>query len=193
MASYLILSGTVRHIERPRPLSLAEVAARSIHRTREQRGLAQRDLARWMTMLGFDWKGTTVSRIESGDRGVRADELAAIALCLRVPLVDLWRLEDADGQVVAGGLSTTGTDLRDGLINGDGPATHLPHAEVEHLAERLLDDPAAVEWVDSELARWAEAQELLRKPVTEHRLRAKRASLWAQYRTREHDNEERTK
>ncbi len=52
-------------------------------------GLSQRDVAEAMAAAGFDWRRGIVGQVESGDRRVALDELAAVAAFFELPPIAL--------------------------------------------------------------------------------------------------------
>ena len=69
------------------------------HRLRERRiakDLTEKQLAAAMTKAGCPLDHTTVSKIETGARRVRTDELFAFAVVLQTPLVDLFKPLDGE-------------------------------------------------------------------------------------------------
>lgn len=61
-----------------------EVIGSNLAATRGMRGFSQPELAERMTAIGHDWSASTVSRAETGDRGIEVSELLALALLLGV-------------------------------------------------------------------------------------------------------------
>lgn len=59
-----------------------EVIGSNLSAYRGMRGLSQPEVAERMRQLGQDWSASTVSRAESGDRGIEVGELLALALVL---------------------------------------------------------------------------------------------------------------
>jgi transcriptional regulator with XRE-family HTH domain len=59
---------------------------KQLRREREGRGWSQADVAKRLSDNGIPMYGTTVAKIESGERAVRVDEAAGIADLLEVPL-----------------------------------------------------------------------------------------------------------
>lgn len=55
-----------------------EIGAR-IAACRERAGISMREMARQMTARGWRWSPTTASKVESGDRPLRASEVVPLA------------------------------------------------------------------------------------------------------------------
>lgn len=75
-----------------RPLEIGPYgirAARTIEILRNERGLAQRELAAYVTTLGRPMSNTMLSRIERAQRRCDVDDLVALAQALGVPLLAL--------------------------------------------------------------------------------------------------------
>ncbi|WP_344969966.1 helix-turn-helix domain-containing protein [Salinactinospora qingdaonensis] len=71
----------------------------NLHRLRTTRGLTVRELARRLTdNHGRSWTPGAVSRVESGQRRVDADDLMALALALNVAPTALLLPPDAEGE-----------------------------------------------------------------------------------------------
>jgi transcriptional regulator with XRE-family HTH domain len=61
----------------------------AIREFREDMGISQTALAKDVTRIGISLDGTAITRIESGQRGIRVEELWAIAAVLQVELMAL--------------------------------------------------------------------------------------------------------
>jgi transcriptional regulator with XRE-family HTH domain len=75
--------------------TIQQVVADNILGLRSFRRLSQEDVALAMRELGYDWTRTTISELEGGARGLRVDELLALALVFGVRPTDL--LDPANG------------------------------------------------------------------------------------------------
>lgn len=71
------------------PDKLSKRLHESIAEIRSARGVSQRELARRMTLLGYEIPQPKIALIEKGDRRVTAIELRYIAEALNVELSDL--------------------------------------------------------------------------------------------------------
>lgn len=71
------------------PDEVRRFTSRKIHDTRKGQNLDQETLAARMQTMGCSWHPTTVSAIERGGRALRAEELPALAIALRIRVLDL--------------------------------------------------------------------------------------------------------
>lgn len=81
----------------------AEVVATNVRAVRERRRLTQLQLAARMAEVGRPMQASAVAKVESGDRRVDVDDLAAFAVALNVPPARLLLpdvAEDAEVHVV---------------------------------------------------------------------------------------------
>src|SRR4029077_16494233 len=163
----------------PTAPALSTVIAQAVRTFRESAYLTQSDLAVSMRALGNDWTASTVSKVESGDRSVTLFEGACLSLIVQQPLPRFFlsATGDHDTDVALGDFLLWSSRLHDyttalgplTLPMRDGPV-HWPE-----LSSSPLGDAATRAWVDSELSRWVQAQELLRNQITDRNIRAKRA------------------
>lgn len=101
-------------MNREERIPLAWVIGSNIRHLREERGWSQSRLAGEMARVGFRWHQSTVSEVEpkvrgDGDeesvtRGLRIEELFALAVAFGVPLARLL-IPDTDTEVSVGELS----------------------------------------------------------------------------------------
>lgn len=63
--------------------------AANVRAARARLGIKQAIVARRMRRFGFDWYQQTVGAVERGDRRLSAEEVAALAFCLRTRLAML--------------------------------------------------------------------------------------------------------
>jgi transcriptional regulator with XRE-family HTH domain len=75
--------------------AIAAAVAENVEAVRKRRGLTQQQLASELARLGRPMQASAVAKVESGDRRVDADDLAAFAVALNVPVARLM-LPDGD-------------------------------------------------------------------------------------------------
>lgn len=80
--------------------AIAEAVARNVEAARKLRGLSQQQLARTLAELGRPMQASAVAKVESGDRRVDVDDLAALAVALNVPLMRLLLPEGSENDEV---------------------------------------------------------------------------------------------
>ncbi len=79
---------------------IAEAVAVNVEAVRRKRGLSQQQLAGRLADLGRPMQASAVAKVESGDRRVDVDDLAAFAVALNVPVARLLLPDvDEDGLV----------------------------------------------------------------------------------------------
>jgi transcriptional regulator with XRE-family HTH domain len=79
---------------------IAEAVAENVEAVRRRRGLSQQQLATRLAELGRPMQASAVAKVESGDRRVDVDDLAAFAVALNVPVARLLLPDvDEDGLV----------------------------------------------------------------------------------------------
>ncbi|XVX21484.1 helix-turn-helix domain-containing protein [Actinomycetota bacterium] len=81
--------------------SIEALYRRRLREERRAAGLTQAEFAELLSArLGVHLDATTVTRMETGPRGVRLDEAVAAAEALRLPLAALLRDEDSIGEQI---------------------------------------------------------------------------------------------
>jgi len=89
------------HVATPSFPTPSEVLARNLRRIREARHLSQSELAAMLRAVGLrQWVGPTVAQVEGMTRKVSIDELFALSLLLRAPVLDLFADVSKHVQVV---------------------------------------------------------------------------------------------
>lgn len=68
---------------------IARAVAENVKAVRERRGLSQQQLAARLADVGRPMQASAVAKVESGDRRVDVDDLAAFAVALNVPVARL--------------------------------------------------------------------------------------------------------
>lgn len=106
--------------ETPGARRLNQVVAKNMKDRRLLAALSQAELADRMGALGHGWSGSTVGDIETRDRNVTVDELAALALALGALIPELLD--------PAGVTGTADTMLDPGAGESDGDAIELGRA-----------------------------------------------------------------
>ncbi|MGW4129468.1 helix-turn-helix domain-containing protein [Amycolatopsis japonica] len=69
-----------------------EVLSSKVRQLRTERGWSQEDLANQLERVGFKMHQTTIAKLESGKRPIRASEVFALAYVFRIPMEALWAL-----------------------------------------------------------------------------------------------------
>ncbi|MEV6907991.1 helix-turn-helix transcriptional regulator [Amycolatopsis sp. NPDC051071] len=69
-----------------------EVLSSKIRQLRTDRGWSQEDLANHLERVGFKMHQTTIAKLESGKRPIRASEVFALSYVFRIPMEALWSL-----------------------------------------------------------------------------------------------------
>lgn len=75
--------------------AIAQAVAENVEAVRKRRGLTQQQLASRLAELGRPMQASAVAKVESGDRRVDVDDLAALAVALNVSVARLL-LPDGD-------------------------------------------------------------------------------------------------
>ena len=96
----------------------SEVLRRRLREFREAKEISQRALANAMTEVGVPLTVDKVSKIETGARRVRYDELLAFAHVLNVPLARLMSPQDGEPPIRAGGTGLERHEVANWLVWG---------------------------------------------------------------------------
>ncbi|MEF2977275.1 helix-turn-helix transcriptional regulator [Subtercola sp. YIM 133946] len=89
----------------------------TFRRARERKGLTQEDVARHMTMRGYDFHQQTVYKIESGKRKVTVGEGVALAELVHIPVESLADRFPDSPESLANDVRRAGRDYAEDLFN----------------------------------------------------------------------------
>lgn len=152
------MAGTQRHKKtggkpaKPREGSefLSDVIGKNIAAARAFVSLSQLDLADRMTKLGHAWYGSTVGRVEKGERAVSVEELIGLSLALH-PITPYQLLTPPVDEE-----NPTDIDL-----GPDSPIPTLTRKQVDRLFRArgmLLPPPPVVVWEGNDPKAWTPAE-----------------------------------
>lgn len=117
------------------PATVGELVAQAIAHWRSKRQWSQAELAERMRAIGVPWHRTAVTKIESGDRAVTAEELVAVAFVLGVSPTVLYTPRDTRPMKIAPHVTTDG-----GLVYRWACGDNWPTLDVDAL--RFYDEAA---------------------------------------------------
>jgi len=128
--------------------SADEAFAAAIRAKREAKGLTQEDLAKHMTMRGFDFHQQTIYKIEKGSRKVTVGEAVSLAEAVGVPVETLADQFPGSPESLANEVRHTGRDYAEALFDTVEQMRTLKYQRLAYTEALRLYSEQPTAWVD---------------------------------------------